>query len=177
MVGFGALPGQGHLNWILGDAIFLGRVDPASGDLNDARRWEWFAGDGWAPTVEAAQPIFTWPRSVGQLSMTYFPDVRRYVMWVSYARQDGVPTVSYVLEAEAMTGPWRIAGYWDGFGAQAYFLNFPTRFVSDGGKVAWLAYSANHTDYYRRTQTIPEIPIGSRYALCLHEMRLDWRSA
>jgi hypothetical protein len=42
---------------------------------------------------------------------------------------DGWPTVakmnSYILEADAITGPWRIVTYLKDFGEQAYFLNFP----------------------------------------------------
>ena len=176
MVAFGNLAGQGHLNWILGDAIFLGRTDPHRGDLCDAASWEWFAGSGavtaWSAEAANATPIFAWPRSVGQVSMTYFPGVDRYLMCVSYARRDAVPTTSYLLDGPAPWGPWTMIGQWEKFGQQAYFLNFPSRFIAPDGETAWLCYSANHTGQYADDNGIVEDPVGSRYAMCLHEVRV-----
>ena len=60
---------------------------------------------------------------------------------------DGWPTVakmnSYILEADAITGPWRMVVYMKDFGEQAYFLNFPSKFISADGRTLWLCYSAN----------------------------------
>ena len=36
---------------------------------------------------------------------------------------------SYILEADALTGPWRLVTYLKDFGEQAYFLNFPSKFI------------------------------------------------
>ena len=42
---------------------------------------------------------------------------------------DGWPTCakmnSYILEADALTGPWRLVVYMKDFGEQAYFLELP----------------------------------------------------
>jgi hypothetical protein len=38
---------------------------------------------------------------------------------------------SYILEADAITGPWKIITYMKDFGEQSYFLNFPSKFISD----------------------------------------------
>lgn len=172
-VGFGNLPGQGHLNWILGDAIFIGRADPRLSDITEASAWEWFAGSAeaprWSADIADATSIFTWPRSVGQLSMSYVPAVDRYVMCVSYARRDAAPTVSYILDAPQPWGPWTMVAHWDGFGQQAYFLNFPSRFLTDDRR-GWLCYSANHSLQYLGAEGVREDPIGSRYAMCLHEV-------
>lgn len=172
-VGFGNLAGHGHLSWILGDAVFLGRADPRD-DLTDAAAWEWFAGTAdaprWSQNLADATSIFTWPRSVGQLSMSYVPALGRYLMCVSYSRGDAQETTSYVLDAPSPWGPWTMVGYWEGFGRQAYFLNFPSRFLSEDGARGWLCYSANHTSHYGTGNWISEDPKGSRYAMCLHEV-------
>ena len=34
------------------------------------------------------------------------------------------------------------------FGTQGYFLNFPSRFITHDGTVAWLCYSANYANRY-----------------------------
>jgi hypothetical protein len=167
MVSFGALRSHGHLSWILGDAVYLGRAEPARLSLPEA--WEWYAGVGeWSPRLDDANPIFAWPRHVGQVAMTYNPGLKRYLMCISFGK-DSAATTSYILDAPTMTGPWRVAGFWPSFGSQAYFLNFPSRFIDADGGRAWLCYSANHTDHYKQSATLPEDPPGSCYALCLYE--------
>lgn len=60
---------------------------------------------------------------------------------------DGWPTVtkmtSYILEADQLTGPWKMVAYMKDFGEQAYFLNLPSKFISEDGPKIWLSYSAN----------------------------------
>jgi hypothetical protein len=57
------------------------------------------------------------------------------------------------------------------FGRQAYFLNFPSKFIGETGRTAWLSYSANFNSVYFCDRTLAD-PIGSRYAWCLQEMLL-----
>ena len=52
------------------------------------------------------------------------------------------------------------------FGEQAYFVNIPSKFISDDGRTVWLCYSGNFT---RNQKTNPP---GGRYALTLQEMKL-----
>src|SRR5213595_3105923 len=58
-------------------------------------------------------------------------------------------------ESPNPTGPWQWVTYLRRFGTQAYFLNFPTRFLANDGSTAWLCYSANHSDRNRRTPRAP----------------------
>ena len=181
LVAFGGLPDAGHVSWILGDAVFLGRVIPSRETINDPTAWQWHRGGAeggvWSSRLEDAQPILTWRRSVGQVSITRSPYLDRYLMCVTFARQQAAPTVSYIVESTSMAGPWKLVAYWPGFGPQAYFLNFPSRFLGKDGVHAWLCYSANHTGQYDPSAPFPENPPGSRYALCLHEVRLARRLA
>jgi len=52
---------------------------------------------------------------------------------------------SYILESDRITGPYRLVTYRRDFGEQGYFLNFPSKFVSEDGRTAWLCYSSNYT--------------------------------
>ena len=88
---------------------------------------------------------------------------------------DGGNTISaynsYILEADAITGPYRLLSFMERFGEQGYFLNIPSKFISADGQTMWLCYSANFTNHYLHTDWRPD-PAGSRYALCLQEITL-----
>jgi hypothetical protein len=57
------------------------------------------------------------------------------------------------------------------FGEQAYFLNFPSKFISKDGRTLWLCYSANFSQGWNNVR-LEFNPPGGRYGLCLHELRL-----
>jgi hypothetical protein len=63
-----------------------------------------------------------------------------------------------------------MVSYLYSFGPQAYFVNIPSKFISEDGKTAWLCYSANFT-YTRQDQYHHGDPKGSKYALSLHEIK------
>ena len=109
---------------------------------------------------------------MGCVTATYVPGLKKYLMCVT----DGWPTVakmtSYVLEANAITGPWRMVAYMKDFGEQGYFLNFPSKFISPDGLTLWLCYSANFSAL-KKPAKLGVNPPGGRYGLCLHEVRLQ----
>jgi hypothetical protein len=88
---------------------------------------------------------------------------------------DGWPTVgkmsSYLLEANAVTGPWRLVTYMKAFGEQGYFLNFPSKFISADGRTLWLCYSGNFSQGWNNIH-FKSLPKGSRYGLVLQEVKL-----
>jgi hypothetical protein len=88
---------------------------------------------------------------------------------------DGWPGVedmnSYLLEADAITGPYRLITFMTKFGRQGYFLTFPSKFISTDGRSAWLSYSANFHKSYFGNRTVAD-PVGSRYAWTLQEIKL-----
>lgn len=75
---------------------------------------------------------------------------------------------SMILEAPDITGEWRMVQYLPQFGPIAYFLNFPSKFISADGRTAWLCYSANWHDKAHAGD-----PIGSQYAMSLQEVRFE----
>ena len=53
------------------------------------------------------------------------------------------------------------------FGEQGYFVNIPTKFISEDGRKGWLCYSANYTKAQFKVN-----PPGGIYSMCLHEFEL-----
>jgi hypothetical protein len=88
---------------------------------------------------------------------------------------DGWPTVakmnSYILESDKITGPWELVTYMKAFGEQGYFLNFPSKFISEDGHTLWLCYSANFSQGWNNIRFKAK-PVGSRYGLVLQEVKL-----
>jgi hypothetical protein len=79
---------------------------------------------------------------------------------------------SYILESDAVTGPWKLVTYMKDFGEEGYFLNFPSKFISSDGRTLWLCYSANFGSGQNHTQLVSSPP-GSRYGMCLQEVQLQ----
>lgn len=144
MVGNGCLAPRPNSNcsWISGDAVFLTRASRYDAEhpdsLNDKKNWEFYCGKGggsasepvhstastecWTANVEEAKPIFTWKGRVGTVTATWHPARKLYLFAVT------TPTVlpstvgpydTYVLEAPALTGPFKLVSYMPKFGQQA----------------------------------------------------------
>ena len=121
-------------------------MTPSPETINDIKAYEFFAGHDapvkpvWTADFAKIKPLLDWNNHMGCVTATYVPGFKKYLMCVT----DGWPTVakmnSYILEADAITGPWRMVTYMKDFGEQAYFLNFPANSsVMEG---LWLCYSA-----------------------------------
>ena len=66
--------------------------------------------------------------------------------------------------------------YLNRFGVQGYFVNIPSKFISKDGKTMWLCYSANWANNVpskRKKTVLRSNPPGTKYALCLQEIKLD----
>jgi hypothetical protein len=166
-----------NLSWISADQTYLARVKPSPETINDIKAYEFFAGHDsngqpvWTSDYSKIKPLLEWNNHMGCVTATYVPGLRKYLMCVT----DGWPTVakmdSYILEADTITGPWRMVTYLKDFGEQAYFLNFPSKFISADGKSLWLCYSANFSPGWNGAE-LKFNPPGGRYGLCLHEVKL-----
>jgi hypothetical protein len=145
--------------------------------MNDRASWAYFGGRSksgqavWTRDFTKIRPLFEWNNRTGCVTITYNAPLKKYLMCVT----DGGNTISYfntyILEADAITGPWRLVTFMRHFGEQAYFVNFPSKFISSDGRTAWLLYAANFTNGFKGT-SYKSNPPGSRYAMCLQEVKL-----
>jgi hypothetical protein len=157
--------------------VYLLRVTPSIQTINDPAAYEFYGGkdqDGrpvWTHDFQKIKPLLEWDNNMGCVTATWNPVLKKYLMCVT----DGGDTISrmntYLLEADRLDGDWRIITYMKDFGVQAYFVNIPSKFISGGGNTFWLCYSANFSSGWGGT-TFESRPPGSRYAMCLQEVRL-----
>jgi hypothetical protein len=165
-------------NWNWGDCIYLLRVTPSPATINDASSYEYYAGKdaagkpAWTRDFSKIKPLVEWPDNMGQVTVTYVPALRKYLMCVTDGKNYAGPFNAYFLESSDLTGPWRIAAYWTAFGKQAYQVHLPSKFlgtaVKDGTLTAWIVYSAN----FNSTQVDPP---DSKYAMCLRQVSIKLR--
>jgi len=168
---------KANLSWITGDEIYLCRVIPSVENINDESKYEYFSGHDekgqsvWTNDFSKIKPLLKWNNNMGCVTMTYNAPFKKYLMCIT----DGVTTMSkfntYILESDEITGLWRLITYMKDFGQQAYFVNIPSKFISNDGKTVWLCYSANFTNNYAGTRWL-SLPRGSNYHMCLQEVKL-----
>lgn len=175
LVAHGASDGKtrrfGYDSWITGDEIYLLRVKPSIENINDASKYEFFDGVGWTHEFTKIQPIAAWRDNMGCVTMTYDAPLKKYLMCVTDGGTTSGYFNSYILESDRITGPFQLVHYLHHFGEQAYFVNLPAKFIQGDGRTLWLCYSANFAAEWG-TPKIKSRPTGSRYGMCLQEVRL-----
>ena len=171
LIAHGNTDPRSQQSWIQGDSIYLARVTPSVKNINDLRRYEFFAGHDesgkpqWTNDFSQIQPVFTWPAHAGCATATYNPGLKKYLMVVSTGLDHVSPFSTYIMEGEQLTGPWRLISYLEEFGRNAYFCNIPSKFISADGHTFWLCYAATFAKHTGN-------PRGSAYAMSLREMKL-----
>ena len=170
-------PRRANASWITGDQIYLARVTPSVRNINDASKYEFFAGRDasghavWTADFQRIRPLLDWNNHCGCVTATYMPGLKKYLMCVT----DGGNTISkfstYLLEADLLTGPWRLVTYMKDFGEQGYFVNIPSKFVTANGRGLWLCYAANFANGYLKTNYRADPP-GSGYGMTLQAAEL-----
>lgn len=176
----GATDPQSWNGWIQGDQIYLIRVKPSEENMNDASAYEFYAGKDnrgrpqWTRDFKQIKPLLEWKDHLGCVTVTYNPGLKKYLMCVTRGVRNvsaGISSNRYdtmILEADRLDGTWRLVKYLDRFGPVAYFVNIPSKFISEDGKTMWLSYSANWHD--KNTAGNPE---GSYYSFSLHEFTIQ----
>jgi hypothetical protein len=171
-------PRFGNLSWIAGSQIYLLRVTSSPEAINDASAYEFYAGRDsreepvWTRDFKEIKPLLEWHNNMGCVTATYDAPLKKYLMCVTDGGETSCSRMNtYILESDRLTGPWRLATYMKNFGAQAYFVNIPFKFISADGRTAWLCYSANFAPNWNG-QRIETNPPGSQYGLVLQEIRL-----
>lgn len=172
--------------WGNGDNIYLLRTQPRLECITDPSRWEYFASTDacgrpvWTHHISEMKPLLSWPDRLGLSKVTYVAPLRKYLMCISpltgpdtdiegreFPKRYSAEGV-LLLEADALTGPWRLVEYLGGFGPNAYAMSIPSKFVSRDGDTLWFLYSAG----WLAPADSPSRPLGSRYAACFCEVKL-----
>jgi hypothetical protein len=160
----------GYNSWITGDEIYLLRVAPGIENLNDAARYEFFDGTGWTHDFTRIKPIAAWRDNMGCVTMTFDAPLKRFLMCVTAGGNTAGYFDSYLLESDCISGPFKLVQYLRHFGEQAYFLNIPSKFISEDGRTLWLCYAANFAPAWNGLK-LQSNPPGSRYGMCLREFK------
>eukprot|EP00039_Didymoeca_costata_P021618 m.344993 g.344993 ORF g.344993 m.344993 type:complete len:521 (+) comp25570_c0_seq1:139-1701(+) len=171
IVGNGCLqthPGS-NCSWISGDAVFMARVtinpkQPQS--INDASNWEFWTGEDWSSNFSDIKPVWSWMYKVGTVTITFNPYSNKYIMCVTTPSADVFPSTvaqydTYFLESDSITGKYKMISYLERFGPQAYFVHWPSKFISNA-TAGVLMYSAN---FRQMNKNLPPNPPGSGYGL------------
>jgi len=166
-----------NLSWISADQVYLARVKPSPETINDIKAYEFFAGhdaDGkpvWTADFAKIKPLLEWNNHMGCVTATYVPGLGKYLMCITNGWPTMAKMTSYILEADVLTGPWRMVAYMKDFGEQGFFLNFPSKFISADGRTLWLCYSANFSHGLNGV-VLKLNPPGGRGVLRLHQVKL-----
>jgi len=173
LTGHGATRKEAACSWISGDQVYLARVTPTVENINDPTKYEFFAGRDrsgkaiWTGKFDKIKPLLEWNDRMGCVTVTYNPALKKHLLCTTDGGAGGMGTYdTTILEADEITGPWRLAAFMPKFGQQAYFVNIPSKFIARDGKTMWLCFS---DDWVRKH---PSSPAGTRYAMCLYEFRL-----
>ncbi len=184
LVGQGAVdpdpkPRPANLSWITGDQIYVTRVRPSIANMNDRSKYEFFAGYDssgqpvWTRDFAKIKPLVDWNNNCGCVTMTYDAPLKKHLMCIT----DGGNTISkfntYILESDHITGPWKLVVYLRDFGEQAYFVNIPSKFISEDGRTLWLCYASNFSNGNPNWNThYRDIPPGGGYGMTLQQIKL-----
>ncbi len=170
--------GKKPAEWGNGDSVYLLRAKPT--EIIKAGGWEFFAGldekqnPVWVKKVADGKPLLTWTDKLGHASVVYNKPLAKYLMCVcpltvkdNDTRGPKLYSATGVLllEADRITGPWRVFQFLKGFGPNAYTMSIPSKFLSADGRMAWLLYSAG----WGAGGLKPDPP-GSKYAACFQEI-------
>eukprot|EP01047_Picozoa_sp_COSAG01_P029792 COSAG01_NODE_2056_length_8537_cov_4.215607_5_plen_249_part_00 len=146
MVGDGAteaIDPYASQTWMQGSETYIARtkVTPTVSVMDDPSQWEFAKGSSgqWVDNVSDARPIWSWPNRTGSTTITYVSPISKFIMVVDApgpkpqtpGQSMGGPFDTYFLEADQITGPYRLITYMPAFGPAAYFSNVPSKFVGN----------------------------------------------
>ena len=164
-------------SWITGDQVYLIRVTPAVENMNNASAYEFYAGEDengkarWTRDFNKIIPLLEWNNNMGCVTVTYNAPLKKYLMCVTDGGNTCARMNTYILESDRLTGNWKMICYLKDFGEQAYFVNFPSKFISEDGKTAWMLYSGNFATDWNGMKILPNPP-GSHYGMVLQKIEL-----
>jgi hypothetical protein len=167
-----------NASWITGDNVYLLRVTPSVENINDASKWEFYAGKDaggnalWTNDFSKIKPLLEWNNNMGCVTATYNAALKKYLMCVTDGGSTCAKMNTYILESDSLTGEWKLVSYMKDFGEQAYFVNIPSKYISQDGKTMWLWYSGNFAVGWNGTE-IKVNPPGSHYGFVMQKIQIQ----
>ncbi len=164
-------------SWITGDQVYLIRVTPAIDQMNNASAYEFYAGldekgkEIWTRDFKKILPLLEWNNNMGCVTVTYNAPLRKYIMCVTDGGNTCARMNTYFLESDKLSGKWKLICYLKDFGEQAYFVNFPSKFINEAGTTAWMLYSGNFATDWNGMKIMTNPP-GSHYGMVLQKIEL-----
>jgi len=182
LVGHGSYDADGICNWSSGDAISMARVRPSPETINDPSAWEFFAGHDalsrpvWSKDFSHIAPLLSWQGGAGCVNITYQPALKKYFgfMCGGWADGDSGCYNLWVVESDALTGPWYTVACLRGTGGgQPYFVCMPSKFNQEQGRKLTLFYSSNWKAERNGVPPWKDLDgPGGAYSLCVAEFEL-----
>jgi|GEM_PF-1110042 len=189
MVAHGADAGSclSHVSWVSGDNIYLLRILMPEGKnveenfryVNTSSNWQYLTKNGtykaWnrdnlQEVYANIKPIVHAKGLLGNVGMVYDAPLQKFIMALSRTNNENRDFFNaMILESDEIDGEYGVVQYLKGFATASYFMNIPSRFISEDGRTAWITYSSNYGCGANHLSTIG----GSQYALCLSEISLD----
>ncbi len=107
----------------------------------------------WSSDIAERKPIFTDPSGTQRVAVTYNAALRRYIMTTSHQTPGSKATHTAALgifDAPEPWGPWTTVYYDDNWSedSRTYHHKFPTKWMSDDGRIMWLLFSGLDGGYY-----------------------------
>jgi hypothetical protein len=152
-------------------------VKPLIENINDSSKYEFYAGKDkqgkalWTKDFKKIRPLLEWDNNMGCVTVTYNAPLKKYLMCVTDGGNTCAKMHTYILEADRLDGEWKLVTYMRDFVEQAYFMNFPSKFISRDGKTLWLLYSGNFAPDWNGMK-IQANPPGGHYGLVLQKVEL-----
>ena len=182
IVGHGSSDRNNVHGWMLGDEVYMARVLPSKEHINNAASWQFWNNASWVSGVQNAQPVVRWDRNMGVVTASYHPAIKKFILCISTATTYPVLTKefdTYFLESDSLTSGWALFNYNSKFGPEAYFVNYPSKFMAaevdaEGNYHSMLSYSANFAMDRNGTGGVP---IGSGYHWSLQQSRMPLSKA
>lgn len=165
-----------NTSWITGDQIYLVRITPSIENINDVSKYEFYAGKDlngepiWTNNFNQMKPLLEWNNNMGCVTITYNAPLKKYIMCVTDGRFTNSPMNTYLLESDNLTSDWKLITYMKNFGEQGYFVNIPSKFISNDGLSFWLLYSGNYSGPFNGKE-IKVNPPGGHYGITFQRVQ------
>jgi hypothetical protein len=119
------------------DAVLLARVPKSK--ILERSAWQFYSAPAkWADAIEAARPVFRFPKHCQRVDAVYHPASKRYLLVVAYGHDGGWG----IFDAPEPWGPWSMAFHTEYWGlGETHGYRIPAKWMSADGRSLALVFS------------------------------------